>query len=51
MANKVIKMTEYPESLPDYWNPYHSFQKNTNNTDDIFTHIQNTLSPFINSNI
>ena len=51
MANKVIKMTEYPESLPDYWNPYHSFQKNTNNTDDIFTHIKNTLSPFINSNI
>ena len=49
MANKVIKMSEYPESLPDYWNPYHSFQKPKN--DDIFTHIQNILSPFINSNI
>jgi len=49
MANKVIKITEFPSSLPNYWNPYHSFQKIEN--DDIFTHIQTMLSPFINSNI
>jgi len=49
MANKVIKITEFPSSLPNYWNPYHSFQKLE--IDDIFTHIQTMLSPFINSNI
>ena len=51
MANKVIKITEFPSSLPNYWNPYHSFQKSASNIDDIFTHIQTMLSPFINSNI
>jgi hypothetical protein len=35
--------------LPHYWNPYHSFQKLENN--DIFTHIQTLLNPFISSNI
>ena len=49
MANKVIKINEFPSSLPNYWNPYHSFQKLE--VDDIFTHIQTMLSPFINSNI
>ena len=49
MANKVIKITEFPSSLPNYWNPYHSFQKLE--IDDIFTHIHTMLSPFINSNI
>jgi hypothetical protein len=49
MANKVIKITEFPSSLPNYWNPYHSFQKLE--IDNIFTHIQSMLSPFINSNI
>jgi len=51
MANKVIKITEFPSSLPNYWNPYHSFQKSASNIDNIFTHIQTMLSPFINSNI
>ena len=51
MANKVIKITEFPSSLPNYWNPYHSFQKSASNIDDIFTHIQTMLIPFINSNI
>ena len=36
-------------SSPNYWNPYHSFQKLVVN--DIFTHIQTMLSPFIYSNI
>ena len=36
-------------SSPNYWNPYHSFQKLE--VDDIFTHIQTMLSPFIYSNI
>lgn len=36
-------------SLPNYWNPYHSFQKLE--IDDIFTHIQTILNSFINSNI
>ena len=51
MANKVIKITEFPSSLPNYWNPYHSFQKSASNIDDIFTHIHTILNPFINSNI
>ena len=36
-------------SSPNYWNPYHSFQKSASNIDDIFTHIQTMLIPFINS--
>ena len=51
MANKVIKITELGSSLPNYWNPYHSFQKSVSNIDDIFTHIQTMLNPFISSNI
>ena len=51
MMNKVIKITEFPSSLINYWNPYHSFQKSASNIDNIFTHIQTMLSPFINSNI
>jgi hypothetical protein len=35
--------------LSHYWNPFHSFQKLE--VDDIFTHIQTMLNPFINSNI
>jgi hypothetical protein len=35
--------------LSHYWNPYHSFQKLEIN--DIFTHIQTLLNPFISSNI
>jgi hypothetical protein len=38
-------------SSPNYWNPYHSFQKSGYNIDNIFTHIQTILNPFINSNI
>ena len=49
MANKIQKINE--SLLPNYWNPYHSFQKSRNNIDDIFTHIQKILNPFINSNI
>jgi hypothetical protein len=49
MTNKIQKINE--SLLPNYWNPYHSFQKNRNNIDDIFTHIQTILNPFINSNI
>ena len=47
MADKPQKINESP--LPNYWNPYHSFQKLEIN--DIFNHIQTKLSPFINSNI
>jgi hypothetical protein len=46
MANKVIKITEFPSSLQNYWNPYHSFQKSASNIDNIFIHIQTMLSPF-----
>ena len=47
MADKPKKINEL--SLPNCWNPYHSFQKFEIN--DIFNHIQTMLNPFINSNI
>jgi hypothetical protein len=47
MEDKNHKINE--SSLPNYWNPYHSFQKLEVN--NIFTHIQTILNPFINSNI
>lgn len=49
MSNKVIKLSEYPSSLPPYWNPYHYIIQ-TNIEDDIYIHIKQILTQFITTN-